>query len=416
MPDCDAQPSNLPAGADHRSRNRASTTSSDAKVAARARLSSSQAWKRHRAACGALWAATPTPDGHPPGIGAAAAVVVVLTSGLARVVVVLGVEDVAEGSAEPTVGSGCSSPAAQAARVTVSASAEAPTTKRRRLMATIQSPDRPPCAAGPATVNYASGRERPGPDGDPGWSFRSLGMTALDGIQAAATVLLGLLVVGLLKSHADILRQLHELGAGRTEEPRPVPVDLAVGSATGTRAHDMAGQTPDGEAAAVAVLGATHDTLLAFLSSGCLTCNGFWEALGKGGDLGLPAGMRVVAVTKGPGEESESSVAGLASPGQTVLMSTQAWSDYEVPGSPYFVHVNGSAGRVVGEGTAATWPQVVGLVTRAAGDRRTSRDGAHSRHNDGQGDRIDEELTAAGVLPGDPSLYPTSPPEIGDNE
>ena len=241
-------------------------------------------------------------------------------------------------------------------------------------------------------------------------------MTALDGIQVAATVLLGLLVVGLLKSHAAILRQLHELGAGRVEEPRrPVPVDLAMGNSTGTRAHDVSGHTPDGEAAAVAVVGATHDTLLAFLSSGCLTCNGFWEALGTGGDPGLPAGMRVVAVTKGPGDESESSVRGLASAGQTVLMSTQAWLDYEVPGSPYFVHVNGTTGRVAGEGTAATWAQVVGLVTRAAGDGRRSRAGAHVQRNEGQRDRIDEELTAAGILPGDPTLYPTSPPVTDDN-
>ena len=240
-------------------------------------------------------------------------------------------------------------------------------------------------------------------------------MTALDGVQTVATLLLALLVVGLLKSHADILRQLHELGAGRTEAPGPVPVDLATGSATGTRAHDVSGLTPEGEAAVIAVLGATHDTLLAFLSSGCLTCNGFWEALGAGADLGLPAGMRVVVVTKGPGEESESSIRGLASGGQTVLMSTQAWLDYEVPGSPYFVHVDGPAGRVVGEGTAATWAQVVGLVTRAAGDMRRSPDGGHRRRDEGHGDRIDEELTAAGILPGDPSLYPTSPPVIGDN-
>ena len=241
-------------------------------------------------------------------------------------------------------------------------------------------------------------------------------MTALDGIQTAVTLLLALLVVGLLKSHADILRQLHELGAGRTEASRPVPIDLATGSTTGTSAHDISGVTPEGEAAAVAVLGATHDTLLAFLSSGCLACNGFWEALGAGGGLGLPAGMRVLVVTKGPGEESESSVRGLASAGQTVLMSTQAWLDYEVPGSPYFVHVNGPAGRVAGEGTAATWAQVVGLVTRAAGDRRRPPDGGYPRRHEGPGDRIDQELTAAGVLPGDPSLYPTSPPVIGDNE
>lgn len=242
-------------------------------------------------------------------------------------------------------------------------------------------------------------------------------MTALDAVQTVATLLLGLLVVGLLKSHAEILRQLHQLGAGRPDEPpRPVPVALAAGSATGAMAHDMSGHTPDGDAAAVAVLGAPHDTLVAFLSSGCLTCVGFWEALGAGGDLGLPPGTRVVAVTKGPGDESESAVEGLAPDGLTVLMSTQAWADYDVPGSPYFVHVDHETGRVVGEGTATTWAQVVGLATRAADDRRRSRDRRPAQRDEGPGDHIDQELAAAGILPGDPSLYPTSPPLIGDDE
>lgn len=236
-------------------------------------------------------------------------------------------------------------------------------------------------------------------------------MTALDGIQTAATVLLGLLVVGLLKSHAEILRQLHQLGAGRDEAPAPpVPVDLVRGGSTGSRAHDVSGPTPAGETAAVAVLGATHDTLLAFLSSGCLTCAGFWQALGTAGDLGLPAGMRVVAVTKSPGDESESAVVDAAPTGRTVVMSTQAWLDYEVPGSPYFVHVDGASGRVVGEGTAATWAQVVGLVTRAAGDRHLAWRQPHGP----SGDEVDRALRAAGIVPGDPSLYPTSPPESGN--
>ena len=242
-------------------------------------------------------------------------------------------------------------------------------------------------------------------------------MTALDGLLIAAIVLLGLLVVGLLKSHAEILRQLHELGAGRSEElQHPVRADLALGAATGTPAHDLAGQTPAGEAAVVAVVGAAHDTLLAFLSSGCLTCAGFWEALGSGGDLRLPAPTRVIAVTKGPGEESESAVRGLAPSGQTVVMSTQAWLDYEVPGSPYFVHVNGATGRVVGEGTASTWAQVAGLVSRAAADGQRARPRARLQTDDGRADRIDQELMAAGILPGDPSLYPTSPPVAADDE
>jgi hypothetical protein len=152
------------------------------------------------------------------------------------------------------------------------------------------------------------------------------------------------------------------------------------------------------------VVGVAHDTLLAFLSSGCLTCAAFWEALGAGGDLGLPANMRVVAVTKDPGEESAAAIHTLSS-GQTVVMSTQAWFDYEVPGSPYFVHVNATTGRVAGEGTASTWEQVVSLVSRAAADATRSR--VSARRNE---DRTDQELTAAGILPGDPSLYPTVPP------
>ena len=228
-------------------------------------------------------------------------------------------------------------------------------------------------------------------------------MTALDGVQVAAIALLGVLVIGLLKSHAEILRQLHELGAGRAEENgHSVPVEFARAGASGAAAHDVVGRTPAGEAAVVAVRGVAHDTLLAFLSSGCLTCAGFWEALGAGGDLGLPPGMRVLAVTKDPGEESESVIGRLAS-GQTVVMSTQAWFDYEVPGSPYFVHVRSTTGRVAGEGTASTWEQVVSLVSRASADATRARSGAGE-------DRIDQELTAAGILPGDPSLYPTVPP------
>ena len=39
-------------------------------------------------------------------------------------------------------------------------------------------------------------------------------MTVLVVAEAAAILLLGLLVAGLLRSHAEILRRLHELGAG----------------------------------------------------------------------------------------------------------------------------------------------------------------------------------------------------------
>jgi hypothetical protein len=100
-------------------------------------------------------------------------------------------------------------------------------------------------------------------------------------------------------------------------------------------------------------------------------------------------------------------------------MSTQAWEDYGVPGSPYFVLVDGSAGRVAGEGSATSWEQVVRLVREASDDRRI----AIARHRSGEdrGDgphreaRADRELAAAGITPGHTSLYVTAD-ELAENE
>ena len=242
-------------------------------------------------------------------------------------------------------------------------------------------------------------------------------MTALVVVEAACIFLLGLLVAGLLQSHAEILRQLHELGVGREkdEQGQAVATGPVVGAATGHPARDVGGQTPGGEAVAVAVAGASHDTLLAFLSSGCLTCAGFWDALHGPGDLGLPPNTRVIAVTKSPGDESATAVASVAPAIRAVVMSTQAWSDYEVPGSPYFVHVSGPSGRVVGEGTAGKWEQVVNLVSRAHEDRLAARNDIPDHGRDMRDrHRIDHDLAAAGILPGDPALYPTSLPAAGD--
>ena len=46
-------------------------------------------------------------------------------------------------------------------------------------------------------------------------------MTGLVIAEAVAIALLGLLVAGLLRSHAEILRALHELGAGQRRSAWP---------------------------------------------------------------------------------------------------------------------------------------------------------------------------------------------------
>jgi hypothetical protein len=265
-------------------------------------------------------------------------------------------------------------------------------------------------------------------------------VVALAVVLSTVVLLLGILVAGLLRSHADILKSLHELGAGvgdpaatsdhqsdhathhqagHGHDPmglRQVPITLGPplpGERNSTSAPAVAGVTPTGDALGVSVEG-EHLTLLAFLSSGCATCAGFWEALHHHDELGLPAHTRLVVVTKGPDLEIPAEVAAKAPPGLPVVMSTEAWGDYEIPGSPFFVLVDGRSGRRIGEGVANHVHQVVELVRRAEADGRPfgliTQGRAQAEGLDGpERERAnDQELLAAGILPGDASLYPRS--------
>lgn len=236
-------------------------------------------------------------------------------------------------------------------------------------------------------------------------------------VVVALTLIVGILavlVLGLLRSHADILRALHALGVdldpsregelgARTSVPAPTPGRVGAGMAVPVA---ITGHDPTGGSISVALLGGERRTLLAFLSSGCLTCRPMWEALGDA-HVEVPGGARVVVVTKGPHEESPSSIQALVTPHLTTVMSSEAWEAFAVPGSPYFVLVDGS-GSVLGEGTAAAWSRVVELLTEALGDAppvvggaSPARGGSRARHA-----HIDETLRAAGIESGDPSLYP----------
>jgi hypothetical protein len=252
---------------------------------------------------------------------------------------------------------------------------------------------------------------------------------------ALVLAILGVLVVGLLRSHADILRALHDLGVN-IEDGSPAPArrpsavsrHAPVRTADGVApprgdgplgaAADLTGTLPRGGSARVAVLGVDHPTLLAFLSTGCGTCGTFWDALREGVTVLPDPATRVVVVTNGPDAESPAAVADLAPPGIVTLMSDQAWDDYGVPVSPFFALVDGPSGRVIGEGSGTTWEQVVELLGKAvadaevvsAPDRPLTRMSGQDR-----ADRVDRELRAAGIEPGDPSLYPDPrPSHAGD--
>jgi hypothetical protein len=229
-------------------------------------------------------------------------------------------------------------------------------------------------------------------------------MTVIVTIEAVVIVLLAVLVAGLLRSHAEILRRLHALGAGedldgtvelgptrRSFDPSPKVLSEVPSAA-------LVGITPAGVTSSVALSGSRGYTLLAFLSSGCGTCKAFWKALAEGASLDRD--IRTVVVTRSAVDESLSDIRRLAPAAVLTVMSSDAWDDFAVPYTPYFVLVDAARGAVVGDGAAAGWPQLVGLVERALGDSSPERRSTTERLTD-----TDEELRRAGILPGDPVLY-----------
>ena len=244
-------------------------------------------------------------------------------------------------------------------------------------------------------------------------------MTVVVVLLAIAVGVLALLVFGLLRTHAEILRALDRAGISLDVEETAnsstevVPERTEVGaSADPSSAHDLVGTVPAGGPTKIAVTGVAHFTLLAFLSPGCRTCKQFWEAFAAP-DLELPGGdTRLVVVGQDPEHDSESAMADLVPPGVKAVLSSEAWEDYDVPGSPYFVLVGGSDGRVVGAGSALRWEQLRDLLQQALDDAgladhsRLSSPQATTGHSGrSRAQRADEALKSAGIGSGHPSLY-----------
>jgi len=262
-------------------------------------------------------------------------------------------------------------------------------------------------------------------------------MLALLVVLLAIVGLLCVVVTGLLRSHADIVRALHSLGVGLGDPATgghegapvrqvavPVPTGPPLPAERSSAVHELQGVTTAGEAIVVS-MSSSALTLLAFLSSGCDSCAPLWASVSDGRERDrLPPGTRVVVVTKGPEWESPAGIAANAPRGVTVVMSTDAWGDYEVPGSPYFVLVDGRRGTRIGEGVGHNVAQIANLVGRAAADERdpgpvawagapSAEQGQSQSRASGLGltgvereAHNDAVLRSAGVLPGHPSLYP----------
>lgn len=224
-------------------------------------------------------------------------------------------------------------------------------------------------------------------------------------------------IIALLRSHADILRRLAALeerataGASAALEGSAA----AAGELTGgevTTAGPISGTTLRGDSVALAFGPGSPVTLLAFLTSGCASCGPLWAGLHEDRNLDSLA-ERVAVVTHDAMRESPTRLDRLAPSGTEVIMSSAAWADYAVPGSPHFVLTDG-AGGILGRGSALSWSQLQTMVADARADARRAAE--PPRTTEQRVERSEGALASAGIGPGHPSLYPGAPRLAGDQD
>jgi hypothetical protein len=237
-------------------------------------------------------------------------------------------------------------------------------------------------------------------------------------------MIVSLLVIGLLRSHADILQRLHALGHGSAEEQTE-----AEGNEVGVADEIAPGLVPipkstprqDSLPALTAVSGLSLEleeitvplnlshayALLAFLGTGCLSCTDLWRDVEKVHD-DLPETVNLVVVTKDPGEENVTKLRNVRPHTVPVVMSSELWAQCEIPGSPYFLLVDGRSHTIVAGGSATGWHQVISLLGDSMGELEITEElarvnGAERRRTVLQ--REDDELAAAGLMPDDSSFF-----------
>jgi hypothetical protein len=224
----------------------------------------------------------------------------------------------------------------------------------------------------------------------------------IEGILLAVVLLF---VIAVLRSHAEVLRRLAVLeGGGSMGATR-----RAAGLGSGRSVGEIVGKTLAGDAVKVNLGPGAPPTLLAFLSTGCAACEPLWAGLRS--PIRLSPDSRLVVVTKGPERERLASLLKLAPAEVDVVMSTQAWEDFEIPATPHFVLVGGAEG-VLGRGSATSWEQIAGLMRDAADDGALHR----ARTTEQRAARAEQALAAAGIGAEHPSLYPSRQRRQGDAE
>jgi hypothetical protein len=229
---------------------------------------------------------------------------------------------------------------------------------------------------------------------------------------------LALFVLGLLRSHAEIRSRIRELESSPRTAPPSEPPTFAPGLVEApdempdTQITRIEGVDSDLEPATVVLreLPTTY-LLVAFLSTGCLTCLDIWRDMIEAGEDSqrVTAGgeaAAVILILKSSEYENLGKARALANETSAqVLFSADAWNELEVPGSPYFALLRNTDGSVVGAGSAQSWEQLKSLASdgmlelAVRGVAATSARGYRSII-----EREDADLARAGIRPEHPSL------------
>ncbi|MEZ5228788.1 MAG: hypothetical protein R2710_19625 [Acidimicrobiales bacterium] len=166
---------------------------------------------------------------------------------------------------------------------------------------------------------------------------------------------------------------------------------------------DIVGETPSGGGRTIAVNGRSA-TLLVF-TTGCATCATFWSEFANGARL--PADTWLVIVTKGGNEESPADVAAMAPAGVVTIMSSDAGRLPHPRGAVLRAgrrsprHRRRRRCRTQLGAVSQLLDRALADAGYAEGDLRR-RDVLMGRRRQ---ERIDLDLRAAGIEPGDPRLH-----------
>jgi hypothetical protein len=204
----------------------------------------------------------------------------------------------------------------------------------------------------------------------------------LDVAEIVGLGLLAALCVGLLRTNASLTRRVDALeiaaertrrrqsAGSRTETSQESTMESSVGGGADDDDEgglvSLDGTSPDGRPLSVDLQG-DDPQLIAFLSTSCGICTSLWERMQSGALAAESPQLRSVVVTKSASLEDTDRVQELTGAGDVpTVMSTQAWEDYEIPGSPYFLLVGGDPRDVIGEGPVSGWADLSAIVGRLA--------------------------------------------------